>query len=212
MFPTKMKVWAIVLICLPMSMGCAGLQVKRGVAGNTLYSSTRPRFNVEVAQGYEFLQERKDANSQFFSSSDGSANIEKEVYRFWNVERQREVQVQFHRISRQNAYWNKFDFEGYKNLIDAGVETINEDVYQYGVYTVVDGDGCFLVKAIGRRIGAQSNTKMMLYFAEKVGGEAAFSEWKNKEFFTADQRKRLQAFLAAFETDVKIGSYVERGS
>jgi hypothetical protein len=202
----------IVFLVSALSVGCAGLQVKRGVDGNTLYSSSRPRLTVEVGPGYRLIKEQKNANSQFFANSDGSSNIEQEIFRFWNDEKMREVQVQFHRTQRQNVYWNPFDFKDAKNLIEAGEETLNGDVYHYGVYPVVNPGGCFLVKAVGRRIGAQSDTKMLLYFAERVGSKDALAKWKNKEVLGAEQKRQLRTFLEAFQTDVKIMDYVERGA
>lgn len=212
MLVTVCRYWTCIIICCVLSVGCTGLQVKRGVDGNTLYSSSRPRLNVETGSGFKLIKEEKGSKSQFFTNSDGSANIEKEVYRFWNDEKKREIQVQFHRLSRQNTHWNKFDFKGAKNLIDAGVEIINNEKYQYGVYPVVNGEGCFLVKAIGRRIGAQSDTKMLLYYAQKIGPKSELSNWKNARMLGAEQNKRLQEFLSGFNEDVKIVDYVEKSS
>ena len=212
MLSKNCRFWAIVFICSTLTFGCAGLQVKRGVDGNILYSSARPRLNVETGDGFKLMREIKDAKSQFFANSDGSANIEKEIYRFWNAEKKCEVQVQFHRIGRQNAYWRKFDFRGYKNLIEAGVETLNNQEYQYGVYPNANSDGCFLVKVVGRRIGAQSDTKMIIYYAQKVGNKDSFPKWKNSGMYNAEQNKRLKAFLNAFKDDVKIADYAEKSS
>lgn len=206
------RLLAIVIFCCALSFGCTGLQVKRGVDGNTLYSSARPRLNVETGPGFKLMKEEKGSNSQFFANSDGSTNIEREEYRFWNNEKKREVLVQFLRIGRQNAYWNRFDFKGAKNLIDAGVETLNNEEYQYGVYPVANDNGCFLVKAIGRRIGAKSDTKMLLFYVQKLGDKGAISKWTKKGMFDAEQNKRLQAFLNAFKGDVKIVDYAEKNS
>lgn len=203
---------ATVSICCALSFGCTGLQVKRGVDGNTLYSSARPRLNVETGPGFKLMKEEKGSNSQFFSNSDGSTNIEKEEYRFWNNEKKREIMVQFLRIGIQNAHWNKFDFKGARNLIDAGVETLNNKDYQYGVYPVANDNGCFLVKAIGRRIGARSDTKMLVFYVQKVGDKAAISKWTNKGMFDAEQTKLLQTFLNAFKGDVKIVDYAEKSA
>lgn len=202
----------IVFIVSVLTVGCAGLQVKRGVEGNTLYSSSRPRLNIEVGPGYRLVKEEKNANSQFFANSDGSSNIEKEVYQFWNDEKKREIQVQFHRILRQRAYWHPIDFKGTKNLIDTGQETLNGDVYQYGIYPVANPNGCFLVKEIGRRIGAQSDTKMLLYFVERVGSEDELSKWTNKETFSAEQKARLRTFMEGFQKEISIMDFVDKGA
>lgn len=212
MFLKQYRIWAIVFVCCTLSLGCTGLQVKRGVAGNTLYSSSRPRLNVETGSGFKLFKEEKGSKSQFFTNSDGSSNIEKEIYRFWNDEKKREIQVQFLRISRRNAFWNKFDFKGARNLIDAGVETHNNDEYQYGVYPVANPDGCFLVKVIGRRIGGQSDTKMLVYYVQKVGKKDVFPKWKNKAMYNAEQNKLLQEFLNAFNGDVKIVDYADKNA
>jgi hypothetical protein len=202
----------VVFIVSMLSVGCAGLQVKRGVEDNTLYSSSRPRLNIEVGPGYRLVNEEKGANSQFFANSDGSSNIEKEIYQFWNDEMKREIQVQFHRIQRQRAYWHPIDFKGIKHLIDTGQETLNGDVYQYGIYPVATQNGCFLVKELGRRIGAQSDTKMLLFFAERVGSEAELSKWTRKETFSPDQKTRLQTFLEAFQKDISIMDFVDKSA
>jgi hypothetical protein len=65
------------------------------------------------------------------------------------------------------------------------------------------------VKVIGRRIGAQSDTKMLLYFVEKVAGKNAFPKWIHKERFSPAQKERLRNFMEAFHRDVKIMDYAD---
>ena len=86
-------------LCGTLAIGCAGLEAKRGVAGNVFFSSSKPKLNIEIAPDFHPLDEKSTSGSQFFADSAGSTNIEKELYRFINRADKREISIQFHRIS-----------------------------------------------------------------------------------------------------------------
>lgn len=192
-----------------LAIACAGLEAKRGVAGNVFFSSSKPKLNIEIASDFNPLDEKSTSGSQFFADSAGSTNIEKEIYRFINRADKREISIQFHRISANRVYWKAIDFKGIKTAIESGVESHNGDAYKYCVYTFANDNGCFLVKILGRRIGGQSDTKMLLYYLEWLGPSGNFSKWRNTALLTRKQKKRVAEFQEAFKEDVKIVDYVE---
>lgn len=186
------------------AIGCAGLEIKRGVEGNLFHSSSNPKMNIEVGEGYKYLGEKSAGRSQFAVDSERSANFKTETYRFSNPQKRSVITIQIDTLVAQRISWQKFDYKKLPNLIEGGVETLGGEKYQYGIYTFANDRGCYLTKQNGRRVGGDSATNLTIYYLERIGATSVFNQWRNPEMLSGEQRARLSAFLKNWEADIQI--------
>jgi len=204
-----MKRIFLILLCLFFVMGCAGLQVKRGVKDNIFFSSLKPKLNIKINSEFQYLEKKAGGSSSFVDNSLRSAGSKIESYSFKNPNNNRTINIIINQITENRVYWKTFDFKSVKNVIDAGTVTIRGNNYQYGVFPSINNQECYLLKILSRISGGGGQTKILIYYAEKLGDEKECSGWENPAIMTNDQKKHLTSFLEDFKNDIKILDYSE---
>jgi len=195
----------LLVISVLFPIGCAIQPSKSGVSGNTFYSSINPSINITVGSGFEYEGD-KESLSHALTHTDRSTDVRRTRHIFQNNPKHRTIEINIYKIISGRFFWNPINYNHLKTLIDSGTTKINNQNYNYCVYTYENNGDCFLTKAIGRIVGTQSTTKYFINYTEKLLGEYCF-RWKKGNSLNDLQKTSLNKFLEDFNKDIQINDY-----
>jgi hypothetical protein len=201
------------IICLLIIFSCAGMETKRGVQDNIFYSSSNPKINIKMNPDFAYTgsgTNQKRGHDSFKGQVSKSTGIKIERYKFFNKDLKRNIEIKISTLTTANWYWRPGHFDWVKNKLDSGAVTINRKKYQYCVFTDRSSSGtCWLVKGLARIVSSKSDSKMNIYYSEKLGSSYICSKWENKNLLTDDQKVLLDEFIESSEKDIQILKTVE---
>ncbi len=226
----------ILIICSMLSVGCAALTIERTVSSNNeFYSSYMPKIQVNVNPDFTYISEFQGIRNVDYRDSSGSSIVTIHAYIFVEPDEnnylEKGVIIQITTIDQGYVLPDLYD--NIKNPIDSGFTKINGKQYQYCTATSANicdrkiesfiiGKGyhfsnSYLVKALGRRVGAKNKTRFEIFYIENLSHfdsindrywKANFLSTKQIEFVKRFEKNMQKSFqlMASSRPTVKSGS------
>lgn len=194
--PTMIIIF-ILLLGLPLYTGCAGMEINRKVDDyNVLHSSAQPKISLRINSDLQYM-EKSDDHQRGFSSSGGEQSTGIDVDEFTFLSRDRHAVVKFSKLASERWYFEANIFPQ-KNKFSEGTVTIHGVTYKHAVFAISQKKGYLLVRAVGKRVGANNNAKFEVYYVKGVAGD-----WSDPARLTMQQKKQIEDLHADFERDIE---------
>ena len=209
------KVSILILgMCSMIFLGCATLTIERTVSSNNeFYSSYTPKIQVNVNPDFTYLGEFKYIKNVSYRDSDGSSIVTTHTYSFVEPDYKNYVQkgVIIRIATIEQGYVLPDLYDRVKNTIDSGFTKINGEQYQHctaisanirdrKIENFITSKGyhfsnSYLIKALGRRVGAENKTGFDIYYIESVShlDVAGDHSWR-ENFLSTKQTEFVKKF------------------
>jgi hypothetical protein len=182
---------------------CAGTDVQRSmVDDNIFFSSSKPKIRIKIDSAFKLIKDNINTASGFDTrGTDRSSNVKVEQYYFLGSapKMNKSIMIEFKELT--SPRW-QFDSTLFKadNVYDSGSINIHGKSYQYMVFAFPDqGDTYNIVRGYGRRVGANSNAIICVYYLERVAGD-----WRNLKRLSSEQQTHLDKFIEDSKKDIEI--------
>jgi hypothetical protein len=182
---------------------CAATEVKRSMMDdNVFFSSSKPAIRIKLDPLFKLAKEDEKSASGFDSRGTmKTSNVKVEQYIFSGSgsKKCKAVMIEFQEFVSPKWQFNPTLFKA-DNVFDSGSIKIHGKSYQYMVYAFLHGNGSyFIVRGYGKRVGADNNALIRIYYLERVQGD-----WSDLKMLSPEQQTHLRTFLEAAEKDVEI--------
>jgi hypothetical protein len=214
--------------CLIFTFGCAGLKPERSVLQNNIfYSSASPKVRMKIHSDFKYIGKAEKHGQAEDADTKGTTFVENESYLFGHIEDNRMLKGVLIKISTiREAHWSWLPdlFPKVKNKLESSVMKIQGKSYQHivaaftRVFSKYEEDfiidkgyiipNLFLMKGLGRLVGADNKTKIYIFYAEDISRikdkEYSYGNWRNRYMLTNEQQEFMKGFIDRSEKNIQI--------
>jgi tetratricopeptide (TPR) repeat protein len=186
----KMKKTVLVLIWLgyfAVMNGCATIDYRKEVVGNTFVSTHDPVMRIKVNDDFHFdrhMQSKVPAALAMSSPDETS-----DAYGFESVDSKKYFLIQIKKLKDRNWTYKPVSFLSISNAILEGYEIHNGNEYRYFVFQDFVDDKPVLMKVLVRNASANS-VRIALLYLEHMG-----EDWKSFGTSSHQRSALMNAFL-----------------
>lgn len=198
------KVLGLLILMTFVFSGCVGTKWRRGVQGNTFYS-TYPEVAIEIAPGFEYVDKTKTSETASGPDIEHSSNTTLEQFLFANRVTQQAALIRINRLEGARVYWVADIASQVSNYVSTGYEDHFGKTYQYVVLINKDNNGdCKLVKWLSRVVGGNGETLLTIFYTEPMEDFSIDCNEKLKiDHFTLQQKDFYDAFMENSSKNMK---------
>lgn len=226
----KKNILFFMVVCIVIIFGCVGMKEKKSVLQDNIFiSSTFPKIKIQINQDFKYIGKVEKQKHENHTTGYGGTFINYEYYIFLHPDNNNSFTkgALIRRSELASGYWLPDVFSKVKDKIDSGGMKINGKYYKYAVFSSAsvfnnyeelfiydkgyEVPNCFLVKGLGRRIGAgDKNLIKIIYFEDMrtiCDNKYSCKGWNNKETLTAEQVEYLKKFNENYLQNIQILKY-----